>query len=341
MSKMRRILPVLALASAFAAIACSYDPRPADGTQQCYVAAAGKQPCPNGYVCASGYCYSVGNEPKTPSGSGGIVTGVGGVVGTGGIAQGSGGIISGSGGATIVVPGSGGRTGNGGIVGSGGKGSGGVAGSGGVGGITSTGGTSTPPNAGNVVSFSNYQAQGAMTGFGWIALGALDTVTSPTCNSPAGNITNATPCDYTNWSSPSAYCMTGYIPAVPSGASSTDYSNNWGIEIGINATPIAGGILGQSFTSMSLTVGAAAALSGLRVSVHRKGDGDTVSYCATLTSGAAIPFTSLNTACWDSTGSYFPSADVPNIDKIMVSVPSSSTPITVNNLCVTGITFTR
>ncbi len=77
---------------------------------------------------------------------------------------------------------------------------------------------------GTEVTFSNGKAAGAMTGFGWVALGAQDTVTNPTCQGAA--ITSATYClGQVTWNSTNALCVTGSIPAVA--ATNPDYTNNW------------------------------------------------------------------------------------------------------------------
>jgi hypothetical protein len=206
-----------------------------------------------------------------------------------------------------------------------------------VGGISGTGGTSTPPNAGTTMSISNYQARGAMTGFGWIALGELDTLSDPLCGSPAGPIVAGLYCEHTDWSTPDAYCMTGYVPAVPSDG---DYTQNWGIEIGINATPTSGGTLGQSFSAIALSVTGTPS-TNLRAVVHRKGDLPETTYCAAFTSGVSVPFTSFNTTCWNNNGKYLAASDVANLDQVGVQISSGSAAITIKNLCITGISFTK
>jgi hypothetical protein len=213
------------------------------------------------------------------------------------------------------------------------------------GGSPATGGSPAP--GGNSVTFSAGQAQGALTGYGWVAMGPVgDSVSSPTCDrSSAGGgktdpitgvaVTGA--CNtQTNWDSTTALCMTGSIVALPATPTKTDYSNNWGLEIGVNANSDAVSTIGVAHTSIN--VGVTGAPTGLRVNIHRKGDPDTTPYCASYT-GSAIPLSSFNTACWDNSGTPFTAADAPNIDKVMIQVPSSGTAITVTELCMTGITF--
>jgi hypothetical protein len=200
--------------------------------------------------------------------------------------------------------------------------------------------------AGTTVTFSNGQAVGAMTGWGWVSAGSLDTVTDPMCRGTDASVASATPCATgPNWSSTSALCVSGALPALS--ASNPDYANNWGITLGVTATINQDGrlgdigqTLGQSFTSIAIAV-TGSPLSGIRAQVTRKGDPIGASYCAIMTPGTAIPFTSFNTRCYDTPpdGVALTLADVPNIDGISVQVPSGPTAITVTDLCITGITF--
>jgi hypothetical protein len=320
------------LALAAMGLGCSYHPHPEDGKQECY---EGK--CPSGYVCQAdtNRCWSVGKAPIDVPGTGGtMLVGEGGAPGVGG-AHGNGG-VNGTGG---VVVGVGGVIGVGGLVGAGG-----VRGTGGVvvlGGVTGAGGTSTPPNFGTVMTIANGQAQGAMTGYGWVAFGVADSVSDPTCSSPAGPLLADTPCKLTVWSSTSAYCVSGSLPALSASPTPTEYDENWGIQVGINSTPDDGtGLLGQAFTGVAISV-TGTPTSGLRAVVHRKGDPEKTNYCALLSSGATILFSSFNTACWNGSGTSLSAADVPVLDQIGVQVPSGKTAISVKNLCITGITFTK
>jgi hypothetical protein len=66
---------------------------------------------------------------------------------------------------------------------------------------------------------------------------------------------------------------------------------------------------------------------------------DTVWYCAFFISGTQVTLTSTNTHCWDGSGVPLAASDVPKIDKAGLQVPSMSTAITLNNLCITKIVF--
>ena len=192
------------------------------------------------------------------------------------------------------------------------------------------------------VTFSNGQAQGQMNGLGWVGMGVQgDNVTDPTCGTtpPYQQITAAVPCTtQTHWNPPSALCVTGTIAALPAVPTQADYTNNWGLEIGVYANSDGVSAIGTAFASINVAV--TGPVPGLRVNIHRKGDPGTLSYlyCALYT-GSAIPLTNFNTACWDNSGTAFTAADAPKIDRVILLVPSSGTAITVTNLCMTGITF--
>ena len=196
-----------------------------------------------------------------------------------------------------------------------------------------------PPDTVNpttgLVTIVDGQAQGAMTGYGWVTLGELDTITDPICLDPYGPIVDGLSCLDTLWSSSNALCVSGTIPAV---ATPEDWENNWGIYISVPASTDAAGTLGQAFSSIAVTA-TGSPTTGLRVLVHRRGDLDSKLYCAPLALGSYVPLTSLNTACWDGSGDDFAASDVPNIDLVILAVPSATTAISVDDLCLTSISF--
>ena len=191
---------------------------------------------------------------------------------------------------------------------------------------------------GTTVTFLNGKAMGAMTGNGWVALGPLDSLSDPKCGT-ATYTSTTTNCAATTWNTTSSLCITGTIPALNA---IPDYTDNWGIQIGVDATDPADTGLGQTLTSVAITV-TGIPTSGLRAMVHRMNDPVGSNYCSPMTSGTAIPFTNFNTKCYDTPpdGTPLTAADVTNIDQVSVQVSSSSTAITVTNLCITKITFTR
>jgi hypothetical protein len=207
---------------------------------------------------------------------------------------------------------------------------------------TATGGappvtTTAAPNSGTTVTFSTSgKASGAMSGWGYVAMGATDKVSSPTCGADKTEITKAAPCNSTtNWEG-TGLCVTGSVPI----ADAPDYLS-WGLSVGVGASATKGEGLGQSLTSVTITV-SGTPKTGLRAQVHRAGDPDGTAYCAALTSGTAIKFTSFATDCWaDPPTDPLAAADVTKIDKIAVQVPAGDAAITVSNLCITGITFAK
>jgi hypothetical protein len=198
---------------------------------------------------------------------------------------------------------------------------------------TNTGDTST--NTGDTVTFKQGLAIGVMTGYGWPNWGLVgDVVTDPAC---LGGVSSSSPCTITApWNSPTALCVSGTIAALSTTPTQPDYNGNWGIEIGVYASTD-GSAIGMPYTSINVSV-SGTPTDVLRVIAHRKGDAITTQYCAAYT-GSAIPFASFNTACWNGGGTALLAADVPNINWVAVEVPSSTTAISVNNLCLKSITF--
>jgi hypothetical protein len=211
---------------------------------------------------------------------------------------------------------------------------------GGVGG--SGGSTARKSDAGaassHVATFLYGEATGPITGLGWIALGALDWVTDPTCGYYVAPITKTSPClDTTNWNSPTALCISATIPALPAIPLQADYDSNWGVQIGVNATITPGEPIGRAYSTIAMSF-SGSPTAGLRIELHRAGDSEATTYCANNT-GAPIPLTTFNTACWDNTGTAFTATDAPLIDKVGVQVSSTLAAITVANLCLNSITF--
>lgn len=267
---------------------------------------------------------------STSDGSGGSSTGSGGKSGgTGGKSGGSGGNAGGS-----SSSGTGGSSASGTGGSSTASGTGGSAASG-AGGTTSSGTT----GSGTTVTISNGKGVGAMVGYGWVSLGSADTITDPVCGT--AQITSATSCSATTWSTTDSLCVTGSIPALPASPASTDYSSNWGLAVGLNATEPAGSGIGQSFTSIAVAISGGPAASNLRVELHRKGDPDGTSYCYPYATGA-LTLTKFATDCYNTTPTKtLAAADIPSIDKVSVQVFSGTTAITVTKLCITGITFAK
>jgi hypothetical protein len=201
--------------------------------------------------------------------------------------------------------------------------------------------TGPAPDAGptSTVTFGNGVAKGAMTGYGWVTMGAKDGVTSPLCGTTP--ITPSAPCPSTStkWESTSALCISALIPALSASPTPTEYAENWGVQVGANASTLSSSTgLGKTYSTITLNFTGTPS-SGLRAIVHRNGDADDKSYCATVTSDMPIPLTSFNTTCWDGAGTSLTAADVSKIDKVGLEVFASRQEIPVTSLCLNSIVF--
>jgi hypothetical protein len=329
--------------------------------------------CPEGLICESGLCV-LPDDPSTDTGGGGgnHMASTGGSwggtkdppgAGSGGSSswQETGGRapVPGSpagAGAIAGMPATAGfsagnpaspSTSVGGRSGPGGMSTGGVftvGGASSMGGLGSGGASKSSSSSGRPngdVTFYSGRAQGLMTGWAWVALASLDSMTSPTCN--GGLITSATPCvTETRWDALDSLCMSGSIPALPIPPTQSDYDNDWGMEIGVNAQEPrdAVGPAMSSFTSVTFTF-SGRPQAGVRAFIHRKGDPDGITYCFdSIATGRTVSLSKFNTRCWgDPNTVYLTPTDLPKIDQIGLMVLSSDSPITVSNLCLTRISF--
>lgn len=288
-----------------------------------------------GTSSGSGGSSSGGNNNSTGGNSSGGTSSSGGSSASSSGGKASGGSSSSSSGGT--------SSSNGGTTTSSSSGSsGGAVSAGGSSTASSSGGGTTGTGSGptgTTVTIANGKGVGAMVGYGWVSLGSADTLTDPKCGTAA--ITSAAACTTTTtWSTTNSLCISGSIPALPASPTSSDYSTNWGVSIGLNATDPAGGTLAQAFSSVAITV-TGTPTSGLRAQVHVKGDPDGTSYCYNYASGA-MPLAKFAQDCYNTTPTLLIAASaIGNIDKVMIQVSSAATAITVTNLCITGITFSN
>ncbi len=248
--------------------------------------------------------------------------------------------------------------GSGGSGGSGGGGSGGGSGgaAGGAAGGTSGGGSCTA--GADSVCFSSGKASGVLSGFGWIALGAFNTATSPVCDNSANGggtsepITKAKPCPSSGgkavWSGDTGLCITGSVPKVGTtpGVTGPDYTGYWGLELGTNASATEGDTVDLSkYTKVSFAFDPSAvspAPTGLirgviGVKGHVPAD---EGYCANVQPGTAATLTVFNTKCWDGTGTNLTTDDLKNIVNMGLEITSNATTdYTATNFCWTGVSF--
>jgi hypothetical protein len=255
-----------------------------------------------------------------------------------------------SGGLSFTGACGGGSDNNGGGGGGAGGGGGGTGGGGSSGCVTDIPeGSSCEPGE-NDVCFSKGQAKGLMTGWSYIALGSVDVATSPVCDNTANGgtcsekITKEKPCPEqggkTMWNNPDkGLCLSGSIPVVTGG----DYTGNWGVQIGWNASDPAGTPIGKTFSKINFTwTGTVDPLNpAMRGELHRQGDSAETTYCATVRSGEDISLSAFNTKCWDKTGVDLTTDDVAKIDKMGLQVSADDKKAyTITDLCVTKVTFT-
>jgi hypothetical protein len=192
-----------------------------------------------------------------------------------------------------------------------------------------------------VVTFSNGQATGAMTGWGFVALGDQDKVTDPTCEKGT-EITSKAACKtQTTWAKDNALCISGSVPALPASPTPADYTANWGVQLGVNATSDEpSGAVGQTFSTVTLTFDGTPT-SGLRALLHILGDKDDLVYgFEGAKSGVAMDVTKFNTTPWEAAKGVYLTADATSkIDKVLLQVSSTSKDISVSNLCISKIEF--
>jgi hypothetical protein len=183
-----------------------------------------------------------------------------------------------------------------------------------------------------VVRFNNGQAEGAINGYAWVAPSPAAMVSDPLCGGK--RITSTQPCSgLPSWNAANALCVSALIPAV---TQASDYSNNWGLSLGVNAgvtgpTTGAQAVLGRAYKSVTFKV-AGAPLTGLMASIQKQGDYQ--SYLAKMTPGVPIPFTQFASDYFQTTPKgYLSAADVPKITSIGIQVSSGDQEINISNLC--------
>ena len=199
---------------------------------------------------------------------------------------------------------------------------------------TPTGGSTTPSGGGDTVTFASGQGVGPMTGYGYGVTSKDSKLTQPTCKE-GGSPTSAGGCKETVWNKTDALCISGSIPALSAAPLQSEYDNNWGVQIGVNAKEPSGAI-GKSFSSVDVKVTGG---TGYRVMLHKLGDPDGTTYCFTYAAGP-IKVTDFNTKCWgEPTTVNFAAADAEKVDKIMVQISSTASAITVTDFCLSSITL--
>jgi len=198
-------------------------------------------------------------------------------------------------------------------------------------------------------TFVSGRAQGALSGYGYVSLGVVDSVTSPTCNGmQIGGISPSMPPVTFNstcrpsaitWGSATGLCVSGAVAGWSSNPSYVDTMIDWGIMVGV-ATREPVQAIGIAYSSITLTVSGSNS-DALFAVVHLADDANNLTYCARMTSGNAVKLSSFNTECLFGNGKSLCEKDLDRIDKIGVQVPSSQSPITLTDFCLTKIEFAK
>ena len=198
-------------------------------------------------------------------------------------------------------------------------------------------------------TFVSGRGQGAMSGYGYVSLGVVDSVTSPTCNGmQIGGLAPSTPPVTFNstcrpsgitWGSATGLCVSGSIPGWSSHSSYINYMIDWGIMVGAAVRePVQA--IGVSYRSIALTVSGWDADSLFAV-VHLADDASNLTYCAWMRSVEAIDLSSFNTECFFKSGTSLAADDVQRIDKVGVHVSSDQSEITLSDFCLTKVEFAK
>jgi hypothetical protein len=200
-----------------------------------------------------------------------------------------------------------------------------------------------------VATFVAGRAQGALSGYGSVSLGVVDSVTSPTCNGmQIGGVTPSMPPVTFNstcrpsaitWGTATGLCASGTIAGWSANPSYVDSMIDWGILVGV-ATGEPVQALGVAYDSITLTVSGWSSGTLFAV-VHLADDASNLTYCARMTSGNSIKLSSFNTECFFGNGKSLCDSDMERIDKIGVQVPSSQSPSTLSDFCLTQIELAK
>jgi hypothetical protein len=128
-------------------------------------------------------------------------------------------------------------------------------------------------------------------------------------------------------------CITGTVGSV---GNPPQYSVNWGCGVGFNidqamgANPPANAVALPG-SGITVTTSAVPACTTARVILDNGG----TDYCAPLTSGTMIPWSTFNTKCWDGTGTAMSGA--PTSAKVRVQFVTAMTACQFSNFCITAV----
>lgn len=135
----------------------------------------------------------------------------------------------------------------------------------------------------------------------------------------------------------SSVCISGKVGQIT--GSPPDYTDDWGCGVGINLNQAQGNMTTANTyaltgTGVTVTTSAVPSCTSARVILDEGG----VTYCAALTSGVLIPWTTFNTACWDNSGTALTGAPTSKAIKIQF-VASTTASCTFSNFCITQVSL--
>jgi hypothetical protein len=119
-----------------------------------------------------------------------------------------------------------------------------------------------------------------------------------------------------------------------------DYTDDWGCGIGFNVNQAMGAMTAKNAyqltgTGVTVSTSAVPACTTARVILDQNG---ATTYCAPLTPGVEIPWTSFNTACWNNSGSWLSGPPTSQAIKVQF-VASTMQACPFTNFCITNISL--
>jgi len=133
-----------------------------------------------------------------------------------------------------------------------------------------------------------------------------------------------------------ALCISGTVGQV----TGNDYTDDWGCGLSVNLNQAMGtgttaGFYTLTGTGVIVDTTTVPSCTTARVVLDQNG---TTTYCAALTPGVEIPWSTFNTACWNNSGTALTGPPTSQAIKIQF-VASAMQACPFTNFCVTGMTL--
>jgi hypothetical protein len=131
-------------------------------------------------------------------------------------------------------------------------------------------------------------------------------------------------------------CISGSVGVV----AAMNYADDWGCGIGINLNQMMGAMTpvnAYTLTGTGVTVSTSPVPSCTTARVILDSNG-TTTYCAPLTPGVEIPWSSFNTTCWNNMGTFLSGPPTSQAIKVQfVTNTTAACPYT--NFCINSVTL--